>query len=424
MIIMFFGDRMLDIINKLIWEFTTLYIIVCSFRLSKVLHYPQLKLRRIFSFLCNNKNKNTFSILMVTLGGKIGVGSIAGIALAIYMGGIGTIFWIWIITIISAILVYAETILSINYKENNESGGPSFYIKKGLNFNLLAKIYAVVMIICYIGGFLSIQTNTIAILTSQYLFIDYKIIGIIITLISFSIINGGLSSITRVSNKLVPLMTLLYIFLGLIVLFNNISLLPKILINTLESALNLKSFFASLIPTIIIGIQRGIFSTESGLGTSGIVASSMKVKDSIGQAYIQIFGSYITGILISTITFIIIACSDYMNLKLNNLNGIEIVKYAFNFHFGFLGEILLYLFIIMFSFSTIFTGYYYGEANLKFITDNKYSIIILKVITLICLFLGSITLSNLLWKLVDIFVALLMIINIYCIMLLKKHIDT
>jgi len=415
---------MLEVISKTLWAITTSLIIIIGIYFSKILKYPQLNIKKIF-FSLKNTNNNKISplkTLYLTLAGRIGVGSIAGVALAIYIGGPGTIFWMWLIALISGSLAYTETLLSIKYKiiSNNENfGGPSYYIKKGLNKKHLGLLYSLIVVIAYIIGFIPIQSNTI----SRTININNLLLGIILALITFFIINGGLKKITNVTNKLVPLMTIIYIFLSLIVIFTNLNKFVDTLFLIIKSAFDLKPFFSGFIVTILIGIQRGIFSNESGIGLGGIAASTSTSNNGCQSGYVQVLGIYVTTILICTATAFMILIFDYQNILINNPNGIEITKLAFNHHFGAFGNILLSLCIILFSFTTILTGYYYSEASLKFIYKNINQNI-LKLVVAISVLIGTISSPKIVWNLVDILVAFLALINIYALYKLRKEILT
>lgn len=419
---------MLDIINSILWAVATVLIVYSGIYYTFKLKFVQFRFKSIFkSFKTNTKGLITpFQSLMMVLGGRIGVGSIAGIALSISLGGIGTIFWIWIIGFLSAANSFAETVLGIKYQEYDEKkiykGGPSYYLKKGLNKNRLSKIYALIIIFSQIGGFLSIQSNTITRSITKYIEIKPFVIGLIITLISFLIISGGVKKISKVSSKLVPIMTLIYVVSALIIVVLNIKQIPIILISIVKEAFNIKSFGFGILSNIIIGIQRGIFSNEAGLGTGAIASSLVDVKYSASQGFVQMIGIYITTFLVCTATSIVILTSPVF-LQNNNINGIEITQEAFIYHFGNFGNIIVILSIILFSFSTILSGYYDAESSLKYLVKtNKANIFILKLVSLIVIFVSSFISSNILWNFVNMFTALLAIINIYAMINLKDHV--
>lgn len=427
---MFFGDKMLNYIEKILWAIATSLILISGIYFSIMLKFPQLNLKKMLIHLFSKKKQkegiSPFSTLMLTLGGRIGVGSVAGVALAIYYGGVGSIFWMWVIAIISASTTFVETILGIIYREkddnNNFKGGPSFYIKKGLKKEKLGILYAMLIIVSYIGGFLSIQTNTITRSLQQICFVPSYVVGIILVAGVALIIFGGLKKILNVMTKIVPCMTILYILFCLTIIVQNYNKIPDLFVNIITSAFNLKTSISGFFLCIVIGIQRGIFSNEAGLGTGSIASSTVSSDNTVEQGYIQILGIYITTLLICTLTALVIMCSNYNNIIFSNINGIEITQYAFSSHFGKIGDFSLFIFILLFSFSTILTGYYYGESSLKFLFPHisKKNINILKNITLIILFLGCIMSATLIWKLVDIAVAILAIINIYALLSLKN----
>lgn len=419
---------MLKVINSILWSIATCFLLIMGFYYTFKLKFVQFRFKDMFKNLFK-KNKNDsitpFESLMIVLGGRIGVGSIAGIALAIYYGGLGSIFWMWVIGLITVPLSFAETVLGVKYKEKDGKyykGGPSYYIKKGLNKKWLGSLYAFLIILSYVGGFLGIQANTITKSVNTFININNFIVGIIICLITLLIILGGIKKIAKTCSKLVPFMTLLYVLSALYVVILNIDLVPSILVSIIKEAFNFKSFGFGLISTMIIGIQRGIFSSEAGLGTGAIASSTTDNKPS-NQGFVQMIGVYITTFLICTATAIIILTSN-VSLNINDVNGIEITQKAFIYHLGETGNYIVFCSIVLFAFSTILSGYYDGEASLKYFYGNisKKKINILKIVTLIVIFFGSVLSSSFLWSLVDILTALLAIINIYALIVLRKEV--
>ena len=407
---------MLESINFLLWMIVTVLIVLMGLYFSKKLSFPQFNFQKIKLSLKDDKcNISPIKTLYLTLAGRIGVGSIAGVALAIYVGGPGTIFWMWFIALISGSLAYCETLLGIKYKSffNGECyGGPSYYILKGLNNKFLALFYSLLVIVAYLVGFIPIQANTI----SHSLNTNNLVIGFILLLITFLIIKGGLKKIIKVTNLLVPFMTLIYILLSLIVIIVHFDKFIFIILLIFKKAFDFSTFLSGFISTLLIGVQRGIFSNESGIGLGSIAASSSTSTNGCKSGYIQVLGVYITTILICTATAFMILIFDYENIMINNPNGIEITSLAFNYHFGNIGNILLLICIILFSFTTILTGYYYCESSLKFLNKN---IKFLKIIVPISVFLGTIVSPSVIWKFVDILVSFLAIINIYSLYKLR-----
>lgn len=421
---------MLLIIDKMLWGIASILIVYSGIYYTFKLNFIQFKIKWIIGILkIKNKNKkgiSPYQALAISLGAKIGVGSLAGIALAIYKGGTGSLFWIWITAFISAPNAFSESLLGVIFREKDQAdvykGGPSYYIDKGLNKKKLAKVYGILIIVSYIFGFLSIQSNTITKSIDETIKIEPFIIGLIISVISLLCIVKGIKKIATISSKLVPIMSLIYITASLVILLYNIQLIPSIIYNIVYNAFNIKAFGWGVISSMIIGIQRGIFSNEAGIGTASIIASTSSEESPVKQGMVQMLGIYFTTLIICTATAIIILTSNYTSLNIVDLNGIEITQYAISYHLGEFGEYILIISIILFAFSTIITGYYYGESSLKYILKNckKIHIIALKVLTFLVLFSSSIISPTIIWQLVDVFVAILAIVNIYAMLSLKN----
>lgn len=428
---MFFGDIMLNLINKVCWAIATVFLVFSGLYFTFKLKGVQFKFKKMLKSLFEKQEKSEikpYQTLMMVLAGRIGVGSIAGVALAIYLGGIGSIFWMWMIAFIGASNCFAETVLGILYKEKDEKniykGGPSYYIKNGLNNKKLGAAYAFLVIFSYVGGFLSIQSNTITKSINQIVNISPIMVGIIIGIFTSLIIFGGIKRIASTASKIVPFMTIGYIIIAIYICIVNIDVIPKIFFNIIKGAFNLKPFISGFLGTMVIGIQRGIFSNEAGLGTGAIASSTVTTNNASTQGYIQMIGVYITTMLICTSTAVIILTSPYQSLVLNDVNGIEITQAAFTYHLGNVGNYLIFISIILFSFTTILTGYYDGEASLKYFFKEikKRYLLYLKLATIIILFLGCMISSTTLWTFVDILVALEAIINIYALIMLRKDV--
>ncbi len=422
---------MLEILNKIVWAVATAFIFVSGIYFTIKLEAVQFNFKEMFKNLLKRNNKNCgitpIQSFLMTLGSRIGVGSIAGVSLALYIGGPGSIFWMWVSVFLSASNTFSETVLGIIYRKKDGSdykGGPPYYIKYGLNKPILGGIYAILILVSYVGGFVGIQGNTITKSVIDLVNIPPFIIGVILVLVTSLIIYGGLKKIASFSSKLVPFMTLLYVGIAIFISLKNINLLPNIFKEIIISAFSLKSIYGGFLYSLIIGIQRGIFSNEAGLGTGSITSSTSSTDSPTSQGYIQMLGIYITTLLICTSTALIVMTTNYKELVLNDVNGIEITSYAFKYHLGSFGNLLLFISVLLFSFTTILTGYYDGESSLKYFLKKikPYHLNILKIISLLVLFLGCILSSTILWSLVDILVAFLALINIYALFKLKDDI--
>ena len=257
-----------------------------------------------------------------------------------------------------------------------------------------------------------------------YLDISPYISGAIIALVSYLIISHGLKRIANFTSFLVPLMAMIYLVVALVIIIFKIDMIPSIISKIISEAFNFKAFGWGIISSIIIGVQRGIFSSEAGMGTGAVASGTSDTKYPCKQGYIQMLGVYFTTFVICTSTAFVILTSNINYRIFDNPNGIEITLKALNAHLGNFGTIILIFAILSFAFSTIISGYYYGESNLKYLDKriNDKNINFLYVIVVLILFYGAIGNPNILWNTVDIGAGLLAIINCYSIFMLRKEV--
>ncbi len=418
-------------VNNLLWSIATVLLVFSGLYFAFKLKFFHLNFKEMYKYIFKNskssKGISPFESLTVALGACIGVGSLAGIALSIYKGGVGTIFWIWLSCLIVAPNSLVENALAVIYQKRKGDayyGGPAHYIKDGLGYKKLAFVYAFLVAFSYLVGFLTIQSNSIAKAFTNFFNVPSILIGIVIAILSFIVIHKGIKGIAKFSSIFVPIMGAIYLIISLLIIFKNLNMLPNIFISIFKEAFNFKALGYGMFSVILIGIQRGIFSNEAGVGTGAIASGSSGAMSPIGQGLIQTLGVYITTFIICTSTALIILTSDYNPLMYSNVNGIEITQNALIYHMGSLGNLVLYFTIIAFSFSTIVSGYYYGEVNMRFLFNKmtEKHTFILKIVTCILLALGTIMSPTFLWYFVDILVAILAIINVFAIFKLKKDV--
>lgn len=399
------------IITSITWAITTILIIFASLHYTKKYHAPQIHLLKIIKSLkvtaTSKKNITSLEAITMTLSEKIGVGSLSGVALALYFGGPGTILYILIFTLIASVLSYAETSLAITHKSPN-SHGPTSYIQK--TSPRLSSLYSILLVVAYSGLFLAVQANTI----TKVLPISPHITSIILTISVLILIYKSLKTITSLSSYLMPLMILTYFIVALYILITNLPQIPEVFSKIISSALTPKAGLSSLIYIIIYSLQRTIFMTEVGIGTTAISASLVP-EDPHKQGLSSIFTIYLTTFVVCLATALIILTSPYETLTIPNPNGIEITLFAFNYHLGTFGSIFLTITIIMFAYTTIISLSIFGELNLHYLPKKLFKIIIL-IITFMSCFLSP----SFLWNITDLLVALLIIINITSMIKITK----
>ena len=412
-----------DLFLKLLsitWYIASVLIIYSAVVYSYRFKFIQFNVKKMIKAI-KSKSKNNISplsSLCITLAAKIGVGSLAGVALAIYFGGLGSIFWLFLVSLIVSINTYVECIYGIKYREKiflNYVGGPSYYIKKCLGNKKLAFLYSILIIITYSILFLSIQANTI-VNTISYNEVNMNLVVFLLFICTVLIVSRGVSGISAINKFLVPIMLIFYLLVGIVIFINNKGMIMEIFSLMIKEAFNIKS----IIPVFLIGMQRAIFITESGLGTSAISAASCDNEYS-KQGMLEVMGIHITTFLVCFTTFLIIATSNYLEISYENINGIEIVINAFRYHFGNMGGIILTIITIMFAFSTIISSYFFGESSLFILSKKKISMIIYKIVFMLVIIVSCYISPNILWNLTDYFVAILVIINVMSLLIIYRR---
>ena len=409
--------------NELFLLYNNILCYLCIFIVIVGSIYFTIKLKflqfNVFKMVKSIKSSSISDVkaLFMSMGAKIGVGSIVGISLAIYVSGPGVLLWIWIISLLSSILTYCESYLGCMYKRDDQ-GGVFYYISRGLNNKRLSIIYTFILVFVYAVGFVGIQSNTIVKSIDHVINIDKYVVVIGLCLFIAMIIFNNIKSIIDFMAKLVPVMCVLYIVFGLFILFNDIDRIIFIFNLILEDGLR---FDRAIIGVIIVGLQRGIFATEAGIGTSSI-ASSISSNDKMGQGIFQVMGVHFISLVIVTITGFIIIGSDYSYV--GTVNGVEIIFDIFNHYYGFFGKIGLCIIIILFAISTIVSGYYYSIKGVEFLKGTLSSVgtILIKILVVLLVFMGGVVDSTVIWSVIDTLVLFLLLINIYAIFCLRKFI--
>ena len=391
---------------NLIWTVVIIFLSYLGVTLSRRIKFNNLNIKK----LSNQIDKDG---LFMSLGTKIGVGSIIGTASCILIGGAGSLFWIWLFTLVFSSIIYAESYLGNKYKDKNRNiSGPYFYIKKGLNKKSLSLLITVLLIITYSHFFLMIQTNTIIEILKNNIFV---IIITIFLLLLTAILN--IKEILQVLNKVVPIMCIIYIFIGLFIIFKNLNEVLFITKNILINAFTYKGITVGL----IVGIKRSIFQSELLVGTTSI-ASGISDKNSSNVAYTQILGMYFISFIICTLTaYIILIYKENSIASFTSYN--ELLISVFNYHLGNFGTFILTIEIILFSVTTILSGFYMGTSLIMYFTKNNFLKIIIKITMLSSSIIGLLIQNNIIWLLIDTILFIIIILNGYAVYKLKGEVN-
>lgn len=369
---------------------------------------------------------SSFQSLMISTASRVGTGNIAGVAVAITIGGPGAVFWMWLIALIGAASAFVESTLAQVYKEKDGDsfrGGPAYYIEKALKARWLGIIFAILLILCFAFGFNALQSFNIADSLKPFLptGIDSTtinfMIGATLAVLTGLIIFGGIHRIGVISSVVVPIMAALYIALGLFVIVKNISMVPGVIGDIFSQAFSFQAGAGGAAgAAIMYGVKRGLFSNEAGMGSSPNAAAVADVSHPVKQGLAQVISVFIDTLLICTATAVFILLA-----KDATGEGIGRVQSAFQLEFGHVGIFFITAAILLFAFTSIIGNYSYAESNFKFVFENnKLGLIVFRLICLVPLVLGAMSNLQLAWNLADILMGLMALVNIIAIVLLGK----
>lgn len=357
--------------------------------------------------------------LFLSLGTKIGVGSIIGTTASIIIGGPSGVIWMFIFSILTSSLIYAESYLGIKYREKTKDGhiGGSYYIlKNGLNKKRLAIISLLLLLIIYSFLFQMVQSNTIAHSIELTMNINKNIIFVIFIIILSITLSLNIKELLNTMNKIVPFMCILFIIIALLAITKNIKILLPSLKLLFSNITSLKSFFAGA----IIGIKRSVFMNETLIGTTSLSASIDR-NDKKTAINIQVLGTYIITFIIGLLITLMISIYLYKYDITNNY--LELIINVFNSLIGNIGVYILIIIFILFGTTTILSGYYIGKSNLEHLTNRKLILHIFKLLFITFTLGGIFINTSLLWKIIDSFMYIMIIINIYSIIRLGDKSD-
>ena len=365
-----------------------------------------------------------FQAFCIAVASHVGTGNLAGVAIAVVIGGPGALFWMWIIALLGGATSLIENTLAQTYKVkegNGFRGGPSYYMEKALGQKTLGYIFSVIVIVTFAFIFNTVQANTIA-QAFESSFSKFgmttTIAGIILAALTALIIFGGLHRIANVVGYMVPIMAIGYVVVALYVLVVNIVHIPGLFMSIIEAAFGLKQAVGGAIGVAMLqGIKRGLYSNEAGMGSAPNAAATSNVSHPVKQGLLQAFGVFVDTILICSATgFIVLLYPEYNTI---GEKGIKLTQLALSHSVGNWGAGFITLCIFLFAFSSLVGNYYYGEANLEFLTKSKTSMLIFRVLTVACVYLGSVASLGLVWDMADVSMGIMALMNIIVIAILS-----
>lgn len=374
------------------------------------------------------KKVSSFQALMISTASRVGTGNIAGIATAIATGGPGAVFWMWLMAIIGGASAFIESTLAQIYKVKKDGqyrGGPSYYMENALRKRWMGILFSVLLIICFAYGFNGLQAFNMSSSLEYYIdgYAELKwplIVGVILAAATAFVIFGGAHRIGFISSVIVPVMAVLYIGIGLVTMFLNISDIPRVFKVIFENAFDFKAMAGGFAGSaIVIGVKRGLFSNEAGMGSAPNASASADVDHPVKQGLVQIISVFIDTILICSSTAMMLLVSGVEGIS-GTFDGIPYVQAAISSNVGEWGIHFITFSIFAFAFSSVIGNYFYAESNILFIKDNKVILNVFRVTCVLAVFLGAQADFSLVWNIADVTMGFMAVVNIIAMFLLGK----
>lgn len=375
------------------------------------------------------KGISSFRAFTVSAAARVGTGNIAGVAIAISLGGPGAVFWMWVIAAIGAASAFVESLLGQLYKVKTGDGyvgGPAYYMERGLNMRWMGLLFAVIITVTYGFVFNSVQSNSIVDAVSGSFDVDITngqgmwmrvVLGLALVVITAAVIFGGIRSISSVTQILVPVMAVLYLVLGLLVVVLNITAVPGMLLMIVEGAFGIREFVTgSVLGVIIQGMKRGLFSNEAGMGSAPNAGATASISHPAKQGFVQSLGVFFDTMLVCSITaFIVLLSNPTFG---DERQGASLTQSALGMQLGDWAVHFLTVAIFLFAWSSVIGNYYYGESNIRFMTKSRAAMNIYRFAVLACVFLGAMLALDLVWSLADLFMAFMATLNLIALCML------
>ncbi|SDI27852.1 alanine or glycine:cation symporter, AGCS family [Alteribacillus bidgolensis] len=409
-------NEILDMISGFVWGPPFLILLVgtgvyLTFRLTflqfKTLPYA---LKLVFTKNQDKKSEGDishFQSLMTALAATVGTGNIAGVATAVVVGGPGAVFWMWISAIFGMATKYAEAILAVKYRTKDErgemAGGPMYYIERGLGWKWLAVLFAIFAAVASFGIGNTVQSNSVADVLQENWSFPYWATGIILMILTGIVIIGGIKSIGRVVAFIVPIMAVFYVIGGLILILFNFDLVPSAVSLIFTDAFTGQAVAGGAIGAVIqMGVARGVFSNEAGLGSAPIAAASARTDYPGRQALVSMTQVFIDTIIICSITGIALVMGELYLDANSDVDGAALTSATFEMFLGPVGAFIVSIGLVFFAYSTMLGWSYYGERCIYYLTKKPSSIMVYRIIFVAAIFFGAILELDTVWAVADI----------------------
>ncbi|WP_394200145.1 alanine/glycine:cation symporter family protein [Shewanella waksmanii] len=368
---------------------------------------------------------SSFQVFCTSMAARVGTGNMAGVAVAITVGGAGAIFWMWLIALLGMATAFIESTLAQVYKVKDDEGqfrgGPAYYMERGLGKRWMGTVFSILLIIAFGFAFNAAQANTMTDALNNAFGFDKTIIGLVIVAFSAYIICGGLKKVAKTSEIIVPIMAVAYLAIALVVLVMNIDQVPAALSLIVKSAFGWEEAAGGAMGAMMAGIARGLFSNEAGMGSAANIAASASPNPNhpASQGFVQMIGVFVDTLVICTASAAIILLSGVLDNP-GEQQGIGLLQLALTNEMGGWAAYFIAFAIILFCFSSIIANYSYAESNVMFLTKSKKALYSFRVLVLGMVMAGSVASLSLVWNFADVSMGLMALVNIAAIVMLSK----
>lgn len=371
-----------------------------------------------------------FGTLMAALGGQLGTGSLVGVSSALVAGGPGAVFWMWVTALLGMTVSLSETVLGQIFrkkeKDGGYTGGPSYYIERGIGSRPLGVIIAILYVLGIGIAICSLQTNSIANAFTGVVKVNPIIPGILVTVLAYLVIVGEMKRLADASSIIVPFMVLTYFGVVLYIIATNFTSLPTVFGAIFEGAFTGKAAAGGVIGWTVAnafrnGVARGLFSNDAGNGCAAIMHASADVRHPIDQGLLGMIGTFITTIIVCTLTAMAILLTGSLE---SGKDGILLLQTAFNSVLGIAGSWIVFIAMFLFGFTTLLADMHYGEANLTYIFKDKAKgpVWMYRIVLAVVLAISSVVSLNIIWATVDLLLGIIVFINIFAMLYLSKYV--
>ncbi|MDW5376075.1 sodium:alanine symporter family protein [Halomonas sp. HP20-15] len=428
-------------ISDFIWSYILVYLLLGAGLLFTVLtRGMQFRLfghmaRVTVSARGAGEGVSGFQAFATSLAARIGTGNLAGVAIALWVGGPGAIFWMWMTALVGFATSFVESTLAQTYKHRNEDGvfrgGPAYYIERCLGWRWLGALFAIFLLIAYGLAFNAAQSNTIAQGMNGAFGVPHWLTGIVLVCVVAVVIFGGLKAVARTAEMIVPVMAIAYLLVALWILFANISEVPAMLALIVKSAFGFGPAVGGAAGYAIKaamenGIKRGLFSNEAGMGSAPNAAAQATVKHPAAQGLVQSFGVFVDTLVICSCTAVAILLSGVYETLLSNspgdsIEGIKLTQDAMADHLGMFGEIFIAIAILLFAYTSIIANFSFSAVNIEYLFRGhaKRAVSVLRWAVLAMTMIGALAKLEFVWHFADLAMGLMATTNLFAILIMS-----